>query len=240
MNALDQSGYTPLLWAVREGPDEAVEILLKHGAGVSVTDLDGNTPMHIAILEARERVVEMLLQKGVDWGRSQRNRRGLGYLETALEAGSRWVMDYRKMMGIMEMLLEHGAMEDKKYEGSRLLHRAIEMEIPELAVELLLRYGADANGRNQANLTPLQEAVKRKGGAGIMERLIRHGASPYVCLPEGVTLRFTPKYGVVDAANSGTDDADDALQRAGIDVDDDIDRRSFTRRKSSLDRAGSL
>jgi ankyrin repeat protein len=78
VNALDQSGYTPLLWAVREGPDEAVEILLKHGADVSVTDLDGNTPMHIAILEARERVVEMLLRRGVDWGRSQRNRRGLG------------------------------------------------------------------------------------------------------------------------------------------------------------------
>jgi ankyrin repeat protein len=51
---------------------------MKHGADVSVTDLDGNTPMHIAILEAREGVVEMLLRRGVDWGRSQRNRRELG------------------------------------------------------------------------------------------------------------------------------------------------------------------
>jgi hypothetical protein len=56
-----------------------------------------------------------------------------------------------------------------------------------------------------------------------MERLIRYGAFPYICSPEGVTLRFTPKYGVVDAANSGTDDADDALHWTGTDVDDGIE-----------------
>ena len=57
---------TPLLWASETGSQEAVQILLDHGADVNVQDKQGISALRYASANARPKIVQLLLSKGAD------------------------------------------------------------------------------------------------------------------------------------------------------------------------------
>eukprot|EP01052_Picozoa_sp_SAG31_P032042 SAG31_NODE_3469_length_4238_cov_2.647741_3_plen_91_part_00 len=66
LEAEDQEGRTPLLWAVDRGQAETVKYLLQLGAALDHQDVDGDTAIHMAVLCEHEDIVQMLLEAGVD------------------------------------------------------------------------------------------------------------------------------------------------------------------------------
>jgi ankyrin repeat protein len=79
-------GLSPLCWASLGGNDQAVSLLLEHGADLRGRDSSGNTPLHEAALLCHPRTVRLLLEHGAD--PSARNNAGstpLGLCAAMLE-----------------------------------------------------------------------------------------------------------------------------------------------------------
>ena len=66
MNAKEEDGWTPLIYAAGEGHKELVELLIANGADVDAKDEDGWTPLHWATVNGHEATVELLLANGSD------------------------------------------------------------------------------------------------------------------------------------------------------------------------------
>jgi ankyrin repeat protein len=73
---LYSGGFTPLLYATRQGCLECAELLLDAGAEIELTDPDGVTPLISAILNAHWDTAKLLLARGANvnkwdfWGRT--------------------------------------------------------------------------------------------------------------------------------------------------------------------------
>ena len=118
-------GDTPLLLAVRHGHKDVAEVLLAHGADVSVQDRRGRTPLHGAIDV---------------WLRDPSDRRS-----------QTMVVRYN----LSKLLLAHNAPVNAKDEdGETPLYMAAYKADKDLA-ELLLAHGADINAKNNRAWTPL-------------------------------------------------------------------------------------
>ena len=63
LDAADEDGRTPLLYAVGWGHQEIVELLLGQGAQVHLTDKEGRTPLHWAAGLGHKPIAVMLLTK---------------------------------------------------------------------------------------------------------------------------------------------------------------------------------
>ncbi|OGP59447.1 MAG: hypothetical protein A2V67_07510 [Deltaproteobacteria bacterium RBG_13_61_14] len=66
VNARDEEGCTPLLWAVFAGEKDVVELLLARGADIRRANNDGETPLHWAVLLRDHEIAALLLAKGAD------------------------------------------------------------------------------------------------------------------------------------------------------------------------------
>ncbi len=67
VNALDDSGQTPLIQAINLNQQGSVHSLLKSGANVNTVDsVLGNTPLHHAILQGNSKLVALLLAYKAD------------------------------------------------------------------------------------------------------------------------------------------------------------------------------
>src|SRR4030042_2845453 len=64
VNARDEDGCSPLLWAVLAGNKEVVKMLLAQGAEVNVSNLDGGAPLHWAAVTGKIEIAQLLLDKG--------------------------------------------------------------------------------------------------------------------------------------------------------------------------------
>ncbi len=88
------------------------------------------------------------------------------------------------------LLLEHGADPDDVSRNAmavRPIHSATSSGRADV-VALLLRAGADANARQQAEITPLMQAA-HAGGGELVELLLAHGADPALRDATGKTAR---------------------------------------------------
>ena len=63
---LAQGGFTPLLYATREGCEDCVEALLDAGADINLTDPDGVTPLLMAVQNLHYDTANILIQRGAD------------------------------------------------------------------------------------------------------------------------------------------------------------------------------
>ena len=69
-------GFTPLLYAAREGCQGCIEALVEGGADIDLSDRDGITPLVLALLNRHFDAAAVLIEKGADvnqwdwWGRS--------------------------------------------------------------------------------------------------------------------------------------------------------------------------
>lgn len=94
----DPRGNTPLHFAVLDGQQNAVELLLTHKAEIDAKDHDGATPLHIAALEGHSGIVSVLLEHEADV--NARNNLGATPLHMAAFGGHE---------DIAELLLAHHA-----------------------------------------------------------------------------------------------------------------------------------
>ncbi len=73
---MNHGGFTPLLFAAREGCIDCVKILLKAKADINLPDPDGMTPLNLAITNMRFDLAAVLIEAGADvnkwdfWGRT--------------------------------------------------------------------------------------------------------------------------------------------------------------------------
>ncbi|XP_041986761.1 integrin-linked protein kinase [Aricia agestis] len=66
MNQGDDHGFSPLHWACKEGHIKIVEMLIRRGARINVTNLGDDTPLHLAAAHGHRPIVQLLLQNRVD------------------------------------------------------------------------------------------------------------------------------------------------------------------------------
>ena len=66
VNAKSKSGFTPLLFAVRNAQIEALRVLLEHGANVNDVAADGTSALNVAIVNAFYEPASVLLDHGAD------------------------------------------------------------------------------------------------------------------------------------------------------------------------------
>jgi ankyrin repeat protein len=94
---VDYGGYTPLLFAAREGEVEAAKYLLAAGANVNDAGADGATALAVAAFSGQAAVAQVLIEHGADL-----NAAGGGY--SALHATV-----LRDDLGLAKLLIERGA-----------------------------------------------------------------------------------------------------------------------------------
>ena len=66
VNAGDNTGTTPLMWAAMNNQVTVISILIRYKANVNMQDDDGWTPLHFAAASDSYRAVEILLNNGAD------------------------------------------------------------------------------------------------------------------------------------------------------------------------------
>lgn len=96
VNAKDNDGWTPLLWASWSGLPQVVEELVAKGADVSVRDAQGNSALGLAAQRGNVAVVKMLLDKGAKPSEQDRQ-----VLEKAKAEYPRRHAVYEEILGLM-------------------------------------------------------------------------------------------------------------------------------------------
>jgi ankyrin repeat protein len=189
VTAPEPDGTTALHWAVRADDAATVRLLLQAGAKVNAANRYGVTPLALASLNRNDSIVGVLLEAGADTKTPLAE--GQTILMTAARAGD---------PGVLKLLLDAGA-EVNAAESvageTALIWAALENHAD--AVTLLVRRGANVNGRSKENAY-----TRLRFGDGIVAR-------PTV-LPRG---HWTP---LMYAARQNAIDAARALADAGADL----------------------
>ena len=82
VNARDEDGCTPLIWAVLAKNKNVVELLLAHGADVNCKNNQGETAIYWAAMSGDMEIASLLLQKGSDV--NERDHFGISPLRSAV------------------------------------------------------------------------------------------------------------------------------------------------------------
>jgi cytohesin len=154
----DDSGDTPLHWAVSKGHKEVAELLLANKADVNAKNNVGETPLFSA---ASKEMAKLLLGNKADV-----NARDNGD-ETPLHEANKEVT---------EVLLANGAdVNARTNNGTTPLHLAA-FDGNKDRVSCLLASNADVNARTDDGDTPLHWAAKGAGSSDVAKLLLDHKA----------------------------------------------------------------
>ena len=163
INSKDSNGRTSLAWAAKRGDTKAVEVLLEHGADVSISDAQGYVPIHYA---RNVSCCKALLSGGASpisqniWGRSP--------IHSACEWGSD--------DGVIHVLVTAGAdVNAADSTGETALHSAIVQRSLKHAARLLA-LGADSNLSNLSGDSSLRFAIMFNTHE-ILDRMLQYPCS---------------------------------------------------------------
>jgi ankyrin repeat protein len=178
-------GFTPLLYAARQGCLECARALVKAGADVNLADPDGITPLLMAVMSMHFDTAKLLIDSGANvdkwdwWGRSP--------LYAAVDVNTlptggrpdRLSTDDTTSLDIIRLLLERGANPDARLrkfppyralgpdrggdgvlttDATPLLRAAKGADLD--AIRLLLAAGADPNQSQVDGVTPLMAVAR--------------------------------------------------------------------------------
>ncbi|MGD2167247.1 MAG: ankyrin repeat domain-containing protein [Gammaproteobacteria bacterium] len=178
---LNKGGFTPLLYAAREGCIDCARALLEHGADPNLADPERVTPLVMAILNMHFDFAAYMIEAGADvdkwdlFGRSPLYMAADTNTLPVMGNGAMVVLpsdDQHSALDIARMLLEAGA-----DPNLRLKRRPPYRNVPQdRGGDTILAQGA----------TPLLRAA-RAGDAPLVRLLLEHGALVDLPSKEGVT-----------------------------------------------------
>jgi ankyrin repeat protein len=162
---LPRGGWTPLMYAARQGAVDAARALAETGAGLNLTDPDGTSALVLAIINAHYNLAAMLLDQGASPDVSDTSGMGALYaavdMNTLDETPGRPApkpADTLSALDVARLLLARGANPNLR-----------------LAAPLIERVHNNGDASLGAGATPLMRAAK-KGDLAMMRLLVEHGA----------------------------------------------------------------
>jgi ankyrin repeat protein len=171
-----RGGFTPLLFAAREGAVDTVRVLLDAGANINLPDPDGSTPLLLAIINFHYDIAGVLLDRGADVNAADSKGRTPLYAAVDmqdLDVSTRpptKVADKRTSLDIIKSLLEHGASPNAEL---------IKVIPPRGVLD-----GAD--GTMGVGSTPFLRAA-RASDVEVMKLLLAKGANPKMTTQDDVS-----------------------------------------------------
>jgi len=154
LNVRDENGNTPLMWAVLQGNEQMVQLLVDQGGAVNMQNFVGETALYIAAARGFERICTFLLQCGADARFT--TLEGSSPLHIAAAGGH---------YGVVKILVGHGAfINAQDEEGDTPLHYAVREGKKEI-IELLVQLGADFGLKNEDLESPLDLSIELEESA---------------------------------------------------------------------------
>lgn len=187
VNAVGQSGLSPLCTAAMFGRIGAIKALMQAGAKVDakIPDgyLDGTTALGVAVARGNYTAAQCLIQKYHANAKIVNHRNGWTLLHFAVlndicpsDEVNPWNMQGKPLV-IKMLLTEMGLNVNARTKtGQTVLHKAATGCSAEI-IELLIAHGADVNAKNEKGKTPLHKAAFEGNVIGICT-LLDKGADP--------------------------------------------------------------
>jgi ankyrin repeat protein len=214
-----KGGWTPLMYAAREGAADAVRTLADAGANLNCAGPDGITPLLLAIINGHYEVAVTLLKVGADV--NQADLSGMTALYAAVDMRTQVWMQGRPttrasgkldVTDVVTALLDHGADVNAR-----------------LKTPLLQRNHTAGDAGLGEGATPLMRAAK-SGDVDLMRMLLAHGAEPSLVLKNHSTalmlaagLTWRDGGGAFPTRDRGTEagaiEAITLLMKAGVKLD---------------------
>jgi ankyrin repeat protein len=174
---LPKGGWTPLMYAARQGATAAARALAETGADLNLTDPDGTSALVLAIINAHYDLAKMLVEKGANPNLADTS--GMAALYAAVDMNTldetpgrpapKSPEDRTTSADLVKVLLEHGAKPNQA-----------------LTAPLLERVHNNGDASLGDGATPLMRAAK-KGDIAVMRALLEHGADVNVAMKNGGT-----------------------------------------------------
>ncbi|MEP6490182.1 ankyrin repeat domain-containing protein [Microcoleus vaginatus GB2-A3] len=208
INAMDQSGNTPLHLAVDRGSQDIAELLIANGARVNVRNENGQTPLYRAIAIGHNEIAALLINNGTDVNNIDGS--GTTPLHKAAHYGTVKILklliakgaeinihdnqrktpldiavDLKLQDTVALLINKNPDVNSEDKEGRTLLHIAVDFKLEDVAKQLIAK-GAFVNAKNNLLQTPLHLAVAQ-GSQDIAELLIANGARVNVRNENGQT-----------------------------------------------------
>jgi ankyrin repeat protein len=223
---MNQGGFTPLLYAAREGCIECARELVAGGADLDLPDPHRVTPLNMALLNLHFDFAAYLIEAGADVNKWDLYGRSPLYLAADMSTlpvmgnGAMVVlpsMDKLKAIDVARLLLEKGA-----NVNAQLKRRPPYRNVPQdRGGDAILSQGA----------TPLLRAA-RAGDTPMVKLLLEHGALVDLPSNQGVTPLMAAagvEYGLrVTRGRNRTEEGVLSTMRALLDAGADIDARMVT------------
>src|SRR5262245_24653082 len=207
-NCLPPGGWTPVMYAARQGSMNATRALIGLGGDVNVADRDGTTPLLIAIWNGHYDLAARLLDKGAD--PSQADKNGMGPLYAAVNMNTLPPTIGRpgpkpagqlRAIDMVSVLLDHGANPNA-----------------ELKASIRPRHHSNGDGALGAGTTPLMRAAKQ-GDVAVMRLLLDKGADLDMRQNNGnTTLMIAAGFGSRAADNADEEPTDRGTQADAIEA----------------------
>ncbi|WP_061248486.1 ankyrin repeat domain-containing protein [Leptospira noguchii] len=190
-------GPSPLYFAIKKENVEIVRLLLEKGADVHFQNnaVYDKSLLYFAIEKENVEIVELLLEKGADANEKICDLfRRCNYLFfNVIERYSNLPPKNDRRLKIISLLLEKGRVNVNATlveDGRSPLHYAVENKHNIEIVKQLVEHGANVNGKNVYQQTPLYDASSKE----IAQYLLQQGADPTVKNGSGETPLERAKY----------------------------------------------
>lgn len=188
---MNRGGFTPLLFAARDGHAESVSALLQGKADINLPDPDGTTPLLLTLINGHWDTAKLLIDSGAnvnDWDFWGQSPLYIAVDMNILPAGFRVelpVLDKTTGVEVIKLLLAQGAnpnvqlklrppfrnaVQDRNADptlvtgATPLMRAAVGGDVE--VVKLLLGSGALVDLPNEDGITPLMAAVSAAGTRG--------------------------------------------------------------------------